>query len=320
MVGLLTDQEHLLAYLGAFYSKVAEEPTGDCWLVDARLGSGDSMERNAWGVARAVDPRRRVVRLRAEDVDNLAVTTRKCLREAMVDYCERQGYAMLHASAFADSDRVVIVVGDKGSGKTTLALRACLQEGFRYVSNDHLIVYREKPAALVLTSLPTLIPVKVGTFIDLEKLLPEPWDREGIDIDAYRAMPASERYRHDARLLYTYRQLGQPNPVTIRIDDTEDAPRLAVVFARYGQHPQVGVTEDDHPADVLMQHVRTDWMFDPALNQRYLTRQERHEDAYLSDARGLVDEITRRALVVDCVHRGEPVELMRVLDKMWRTP
>ncbi|MGH3715455.1 MAG: hypothetical protein ACRDT4_18630 [Micromonosporaceae bacterium] len=314
---LLTDQTRLLGYLDAFYDTVAEEPAGDGWLVDARLGPGDGMARDAWGVARALDAERRVIRLRADDVDGLAVTVRKCLREAMVDYCERRGYTMLHASAFADADRAIVVVGDKGSGKTTLALRACLLDGFRYIANDHLIAYMEG-GGLVLTSLPTLIPVKVGTFLDLEALLPKPWDCEGVDVDAYRGMPAAERYRHQARLLYTYRQLGQPNPVTIRIGEPA-GPRLAVVFARYGQQPQVSVVSSVQGPDALMEHVRTDWMFNPNLNQRYLARDERGAPQYLSDARGLVEEITRRADVLTHTHRGEPGPLLAALNEMWTT-
>ena len=42
---------------------------------------------------------------------------------------------MLHASAVADDERVIVVVGDKGSGKTTLALNAALTRGYRTTSS-----------------------------------------------------------------------------------------------------------------------------------------------------------------------------------------
>src|SRR5262245_11858310 len=75
---------------------------------------------------------------------------------------------MLHASAVVNDERVIIVVGDKGSGKTTLGLKAALLHGMRYLSNDHLIVFGDANAEqaaplasrLILTALPTPIPLK----------------------------------------------------------------------------------------------------------------------------------------------------------------
>jgi hypothetical protein len=120
----------------------------------------------------------------------------------LLDYCESRGYVMLHASAVARDGRVVIAVGDKGSGKTTLALSAALTRGYRYLSNDHLILYRDG-GRLVATSLPTPIPVKAGIYLDYEALLPEPWENEGADIEALRALPRPQRYASESRLLYT---------------------------------------------------------------------------------------------------------------------
>ncbi len=194
----------MLSYLIDFYTISDDAAAEAVWTVDARLGSGAGMRRNPWGVAfdrgRAgpgpVPPGRLGAGSGDDDPQGLA--------EALVEYCERHRYVMLHASAFADEHRIVLVVGAKGSGKTTLALRAFLQHGCRYVSNDHLILYPEpgpgpESGRLVITSLPTPIPLKVGTYLDLERRLPPPWDDEGLDLPRFRAMPAAERYRHDRR-------------------------------------------------------------------------------------------------------------------------
>ncbi|HCU49116.1 MAG TPA: hypothetical protein DGG94_04785 [Micromonosporaceae bacterium] len=280
-------------YLAQFYTFVDPTPASILpipWVIDARTGAGGSMPCNRWGVGYVADARARRVLLRHPKADNLAVTTRKVVREVLVDFCERQRYTMLHASAFADKDWVVVVVGDKGSGKTTLALRAALEHGFRFLSNDHLIIYADEvsPAeepVLVLTSLPTLVPVKVGTYLDLEHLLPTPWDSEGLDVDHYRKMPRAERYRYDQRLLYTFRQLGQDNPIAIHVDRPTNGPRVTVVLASYrpAQQP-VGAPEPiAAQVDEMRAHIRSDWMFDPDLNQRHLPRNERDRPTYQAD-------------------------------------
>jgi len=43
----------------------------------------------------------------------------------------------------------------------------------------------------VVTSLPTPIPVKVGTYFDYADRLGEPWENEGVDLDEFRRMPPS---------------------------------------------------------------------------------------------------------------------------------
>ena len=110
-----------------------------------QTGSGRAARRPGQtptiGVAYAADPGVRTVVVRAHDPLNLAMTTRKTVRDTLVGFCEHRGHTMLHASVIADDQRVVIVAGDKGSGKTTLALRGALVHKMRYISNDHLIIY-----------------------------------------------------------------------------------------------------------------------------------------------------------------------------------
>lgn len=324
-VELSTDQPAVVEYLAEFYPITTTVSGKPDWVVDARVGPGGGMRRNAYGVAYAADPGVRTVVVRADDPLSLAMTTRKTVRDTLVGFCEHRGHAMLHASAIADDQRVIIVAGDKGSGKTTLALRGVLMHKMRYVSNDHLIIYPDGgadtalPGQLVLTSMPTPIPVKVGTYLDLEQLLPEPWDAGGIDIAPYRAMPPAERYRHDVRVLYTYRRLGQDNPVTVPLGSPPDGPQVMVVLARYAasaepvRHPE----PVPDPASALQEHVRFDWTFNPVLNYHYLPRRERDQAAYAADARRLAEALAARANVVSWAHDGDPAPLLDLLG--WRS-
>jgi hypothetical protein len=317
-VELSTDQPMVGEYLGEFYPAATAVGAKPDWIVDARIGPGGGMRHNAYGVAYAADADVRTVVVRSSDPLSLAMTTRKAVRDTMVGFCETRGATMLHASAIADDRRVIIIVGDKGSGKTTLALRGALMHGMRYLSNDHLIMYPGAAAGiamhsqLVLTSLPTPIPVKVGTYLDLERILPEPWDTEGTDIARYREMPVPDRYRHDVRVLYTYRRLGQANPVITQLGSAQGGPRVLVALARYVA--DAGPAEDPvpvpDPAGALMEHVRFDWMFSPVLNYRYVPRCERDRAAYTADARRLAEALAARADVVSWAHAGDPAPLL----------
>ena len=187
------DDDGVAGYLRDFYLVTASGgPNGTAdWIIEARVTAPEPGMTilEPWQVGYHADAAARQARICAEDPRNLAITTRKAIREVLLEYCEARGYVMLHASAVARDGRVVIVAGDKGSGKTTLALSVALTRGYQYLSNDHLILYRDG-GRLMATSLPTPMPVKAGTYLDYEALLPEPWENEGGDVEAIRALPA----------------------------------------------------------------------------------------------------------------------------------
>ncbi len=324
-VTLITNHQTVIDYLRDFYRISDDAGSAGDWTVEAIVGpADDTMTTNRWGVSHAADPAVRRLALRAGDPQSLAITTRKCVREALVDYCEQHRYAMLHASAVVDDQKVIIIVGDKGSGKTTLGLKAALGHGMRYLSNDHLIVFGDAMAdqtvplasRLTLTALPTLIPLKIGTYLDLEDKLPPPWDTEGLDIDTYRTAPREQLYGLDRRVLYTFPGLGQDSPINVDLGDTARGSAVLIVLARYaGAEEPIEVRVSD-PVTALMPHVRTDWMFDPALNQRYLPRIERQPAEYDADARRLVTALAERSRVIEWAHHGDPTPLLDRLDKV----
>lgn len=309
-VAVATDHDGLVDYLRDFYPL---EPNNDHdgtagWTIQARLTEPEpGMALTPWRVGYRADQRTRRAVICSTNPRDLAITVRKAIREVLLDYCEARGYTMLHASAVADDQRTVIVVGDKGSGKTTLALGAVLNHGYRYLSNDHLILYRT-PDGLVVTSLPTPIPVKIGTYLDYADRLGPPWENEGVDIEEFRRMPRQRRYGHDVRLLYTYRGLGQTNPLHTRLEGRE----VVVVLAGYApdDQPVSAPTSVADPVAALWPHVRFDWAFDPALNTHHLPRTERNRDAYARDAADRLAELAAASRVVAWRHHGALAPLL----------
>ncbi|WP_194835948.1 hypothetical protein [Nocardia sp. XZ_19_369] len=318
-VNLITNSQAVLDVLGEFYQMVCEtDPPLPSWTVEAMVAPLTSdMAVNHWGVGYLAQPQSQRIQLHATDPRHLAITARKTVREVLIDYCEQRHYIMLHASAVADDDRVIVIVGDKGSGKTTIALKSVLSHGMRYLSNDHLIVYSDMGTSrptLKLTSLPTPIPLKIGTYLDLECQLPRPWDVEGLEIDAYRSKDRKDVYGIDRRVLYTFRGLGQQNPVEFDLGDSGTDPSVLVVLAGYASGG-TGRAEIADPVSALMPHVRTDWMFDRNLNQRYLPRCERGVHEYRADAHRLVRKLAARASVVEWRHRGDPSDLLAPVER-----
>lgn len=320
---LVTNHDAVLRYLRNFYP-LADGAAAGPWVIEATVGPvGDDMTINEWGVGYAADPPHRQLRLRGPRAEPLAVTARTSLREALVDFCERRRYAMLHASAVVDDARVVVIVGERGGGKTTLALKAVLDHGMRYLANENLIVLPDRtggpaphPARLRLTTLPGPIALKVGTYLDLADRLPPPFDTEGLDLDSYRAMPREQRYRSYHRVIYTFQGLGQPHPATVDLRDPATGPAVLVAIASYtgaggaGGAAEPSVTPVPDPVAALLPHLRMDWTFTPWLNQRYLPRAERRPPEYEADARHLLRALAERATVVRCQHRGDPAPLL----------
>lgn len=312
-VAVTTDHSALIDYLRDFYPiETRTDPDGTAsWSIEARLAAPEpGMTLTPWRVGYRADPGTRRAMICSTNPRDLAITTRKAIREVLLDYCEARGYAMLHASAVADDERVIVVVGDKGSGKTTLALNATLTSGYRYLSNDHLILYRGEKG-LVVTSLPTPIPVKVGTYFDYAGLLGEPWENEGVALEAFGQMAPRLRYGYDRRLLYTYRGLGQTNPSHTPLDGRQ----ILVVLASYapaGGAASTTVAVPD-PVAALWPHVRFDWVFDPELNTHHLPRDERNRDAYARDAAARLAELTAGSSVVAWQHQGQLAPLLSEL-------
>lgn len=285
------------------------------WMITAiGVSPPPGVQRTIFGVGVQVDSLSREVTLWSATQYDLAVTARKCVREVFLAACERAGYTMVHASAIYTDDRVVVFAADKRGGKTTLALRAVLDHGWRWLSNDHLILLPVDHGGLVATSLPTPIPVKAGTLVDLWDRLPTPWDANGFDIDSWRVVPIARRRAADEAAYFTFAGFGQPNPVLVPLDQR----RVSVVFPRYtgiGEGVAAPVRLDSTATAVeLARHVRTDWLTDDRLHQRHLPFAHRDIGVFAADGARLVERLAELAGGGwRCAHEGDPGPLLDAL-------
>jgi hypothetical protein len=85
---------------------------------------------------------------------------RRLLRDLWLDArLRRSPLAFVHASTVDDGRNLVLFVGDKRAGKTTLMLDATLNRGWRIVSNDTLVIF-ESEQGYAVTGLPTYIGIR----------------------------------------------------------------------------------------------------------------------------------------------------------------
>jgi hypothetical protein len=128
------------------------------WTIEGRLTEPEEgMSRTPQQVGYRGDRPARHLLICSTDPCHLAVAVRDAVLEVLADYCEARGCTMLRASAVVDDQRVVIVAGGRGDGKTTLALSAVADGGHWILSDDELILYRTEQG-LVLASVPTVTP------------------------------------------------------------------------------------------------------------------------------------------------------------------
>ena len=76
--------------------------------------------------------------------------------------CEARGHVLLHASAVSLGEDVLLVLGDKGAGKTTTMLRLVAEAGCLYYSGDKVLA-RIEDGRLVLRGWPDIPYIGVGS-------------------------------------------------------------------------------------------------------------------------------------------------------------
>ena len=306
---LKTNDKRVIDYLSHFYELSSSEDKilASNWNIEVIYGQpGESMTLTPWNIGYETSATKKQVTLQGYNIEDLNITARKTIREIQMIYCEQNKYIMLHASALYRDDCVIIIVGDKGSGKTTLALNGIAYHHFQYLSNDHLILFPDNNS-ITLTSLPTLIPIKIGTYFNYKDFLPEPFENENVDLQYYAKMPVKERYIQDVRLLYTYKQLKQKNPVYISLDNK----KCIVVLASYESGDSLLQPEAvNDPLQDLLGDVRLDWVFHSSTNTKHIARTERNEADHIKDANTTLKTLCDNSLVVRWRHKGELAPLL----------
>lgn len=83
-------------------------------------------------------------------------------RDIFFKYLENSGVLVLHASVVAKNGSALLIVGKKGSGKTTTALRLVARKGYELMSGDKAFIYR-KDSELVVSGWPDYPHLGWGT-------------------------------------------------------------------------------------------------------------------------------------------------------------
>jgi hypothetical protein len=304
--------ESVASYLDQFYER-EHQPAEDAWTF--RCGGapapGLAVKRNPFGVGVQVDAERRAVHLRAERPEDLRITLRKLIRAVFLQHCEAKGFTLLHAAAVYDDRTLLVLVGDRGAGKTTLALDAALRHGFTLLSNDHLVVYREGER-LVLTSVPTVVSVKMGTALSLRGVLPPHPGLEGIEAADLGAL-GSPRLRRNRRSLYfSFGELGQPFLPRLELGPGTPPRARWIVFPRFG-----GSAGEPAPyrtpisaATAVQRFHREEWVYGDDDGPEYFPAPRRDAVQFVADSRVLCRALVQGAPTLRWRHAGDVAPLL----------
>jgi hypothetical protein len=170
---------------------------------------------------------------------------RRLLRDLWLDArLRRSPVAFVHASTVDDGDNLVLFVGDKRAGKTTLMLDATLRHGWRIVSNDTLLVY-EAEQGYAVTGVPTYAGIRRDVADRFGALLRARIDGDPANLGSYRhwqttPVPAG---RED-KLYLSYGAISRPvfpaiplSQRTVTVVAIGFAPRAGEAGLRQGEDP-----------------------------------------------------------------------------------
>jgi hypothetical protein len=111
---------------------------------------------------------RRILYLRAGD-DHDVSHTEHCIKYPFRVLLRRAGFSQVHAGGFSLGPRGVLVVGEKGRGKSTLVVHA-MGRGAKEVSNDLGYIRRTADGHCEMVAVPQITRLGAGTVADSEKI------------------------------------------------------------------------------------------------------------------------------------------------------
>lgn len=212
----------------------------------------------------------------------------------------RSPVAFLHAASVELDGRVVIFVGDKRAGKTSLLLDAVLKHGWRVVSNDCLVLYYDH-AELHATGLPTYVGIRADVAERYDALLRSRVIGDEPNLDSYQRWRSAKRGFPDARLYLSMGALSSPSLATVCLNRAEITV-AAVQFGAPGEAVGLSTLATD-PGPFLRQ------------NQKY-TALDQLPHVYpvpqqpLSCQHPLLSDFASRAQFIRYRHRGGATELL----------
>lgn len=92
---------------------------------------------------------------------NAFVALYRVVSTLLRDRVLRAGGGELHASAVSNGAQIVVFVGGKGAGKTSLCVDFVLSQGWNFVANDHVFLMPERETSVL--ALPETLRIGQGT-------------------------------------------------------------------------------------------------------------------------------------------------------------
>jgi hypothetical protein len=98
----------------------------------------------------------------------------RLVRELFMEHAFASGQPVLHAAAVGYNSCGALILGNRGAGKTTLAINCVTRMGFDFIANDRAAVYWSPEGEPWIEGIPTLVRVRPMSL----PLLPDlPWSQ-----------------------------------------------------------------------------------------------------------------------------------------------
>ncbi|MFE9279556.1 hypothetical protein ACQKLN_30450 [Paenibacillus glucanolyticus] len=112
---------------------------------------------------------RNIIYIAHQELDDAWKDPARMLREIIEKMMLGEGFLPFHASAVASDGGSFLFIGEKKSGKTTLALRFLQDYRCSFVSNDRVLIKGDDQGLIVHGS-PLSVYVGIGTLLSMDKL------------------------------------------------------------------------------------------------------------------------------------------------------
>lgn len=309
-VKVRTDSKDVIDYLRRFYSESENEQGNPLWTFTAyqreSIQWDNAPSLTKYGVKHSTDIENRRTCFQQEDALHLKITTRHAIREIFMHSCESHKFTMLHGSAVSNGEHLILFLGNNCAGKTTLALDAVFNSGYRLISNDYLIAYKHGDN-IVFTTLPAFISIKIGTYFHFESKLPKPDPTNEADPSQFRNLSEDELRGLDVPIYYSFADLGQtPIPSHI-IPINDSSKKVFIVTAGFSKETKAPseILKADNPFEELFPHIRSKWIYGP-YNYRFLDLPRRSEAEFMQESIVFAKDMlaTKHFVTLKYMHHG----------------